>query len=95
MVVAPREPLTTLRLTLRLSRVEGQIRGIARMLGEDRDCAEILQQLTAARRALDEVALALLEAHVRRHMDVPDAGAGERDVAAEVMAPVSRLVRSR
>lgn len=85
----------TLRLGHRLCRVEGQVRGIARTIRDERDCAEVLQQITAARRALDEVALALLEDHVRRHVGVPDGGAGERDLVAEVMAPVSRFQRSR
>jgi DNA-binding FrmR family transcriptional regulator len=92
--LAPREP-DVLRLDRRLRRIEGQVRGIGRMIDDQRDCADILQQIAAARCALGEVALALLEAHVRRHVGVSHAGGGGRDLVAEVMAPVARLVRSR
>lgn len=44
----------------RLRRIEGQIKGVQRMLGEERDCAEIIQQIAAARAALDRVALDLI-----------------------------------
>lgn len=92
--LAPREP-DVLRLDRRLRRIEGQVRGIGCMIDERRDCADILQQIAAARCALGEVALALLEAHVRRHVGVSHAGDDKRDLVAEVLAPVARLVRSR
>ena len=44
----------------RLRRIEGQIKGVQRMLGEERDCAEIIQQIAAARAALDRVAVDLI-----------------------------------
>lgn len=93
-ILAPAGPVT-LRLGHRLCRVEGQVRGIARVIRDERDCAEVLQQITAARRALDEVALALFEAHVRRQVTASAHGTHESDVVADIMAPVSRLVRSR
>ncbi|MEU6378727.1 metal-sensitive transcriptional regulator [Streptomyces sp. NPDC046909] len=49
----------------RLSKVEGQIRGISRMVTDDRYCLDVLTQITAASRALQEVALSLLDDHVR------------------------------
>ncbi|HXF81896.1 MAG TPA: metal-sensing transcriptional repressor [bacterium] len=51
---------------LRLRRIEGQIRGLQRMLGEERDCTEIAQQIAAARAALDRVAVDLLSAGLER-----------------------------
>ena len=60
-VVQPHKPA----LLKRLSRIEGQIRGVARMVESDRYCVEILTQLAATRAALDAVALNLLDAHAR------------------------------
>lgn len=53
-------------LVARLKRVEGQIRGIQRMLEEDRVCEDIVTQVMAARTALDQVSLLLLDHHVQR-----------------------------
>ncbi len=49
----------------RLSKVEGQVRGIRRMVEEDRYCPEVLTQIAAVRAALDRVGLILLENHTR------------------------------
>ncbi|HEY8243901.1 MAG TPA: metal-sensitive transcriptional regulator [Casimicrobiaceae bacterium] len=51
-------------LAKRLARIEGQVRGIGRMLAEDRYCVDILTQVSAVRSALDAVALELLEHHL-------------------------------
>jgi len=53
-------------LLTRLRRIEGQIRGIQRMLEEGRDCEDVLTQLTAARSALDRVGLLLMDWHIER-----------------------------
>ncbi|HEY8838607.1 MAG TPA: metal-sensitive transcriptional regulator [Dehalococcoidia bacterium] len=50
----------------RLRRIEGQVRGIQRMLEENRICEDVLTQLTAVRAGLDQATLALLDAHVER-----------------------------
>jgi DNA-binding FrmR family transcriptional regulator len=57
-------------LVMRLNRIEGQIRGIRRMVQEPRLCVEILQQLAAAEAALNRISLAVLRFHVERC--VPD-----------------------
>jgi DNA-binding FrmR family transcriptional regulator len=49
----------------RLRRIEGQVRGLERMLTEDRDCMDILTQLMAVRSGLEQVSLWLLDHHVR------------------------------
>lgn len=51
-------------LTRRLARIEGQVRGIGRMLDEDRYCVDILTQVSAVRSALDALGLELLEHHL-------------------------------
>lgn len=53
-------------LVARLRRIEGQIRGIQRMLEEDRVCEDIVTQVMAARTALDQVSLLILDHHVQR-----------------------------
>ncbi len=50
----------------RLRRIEGQVRGLQRMIGEDRYCIDILTQVAATTRALQSVALGLLEEHLSR-----------------------------
>jgi DNA-binding FrmR family transcriptional regulator len=52
-------------LLKRLTRIEGQVRGIARMVEDDRYCVDVITQMAAARAALDAVALHLLENHLR------------------------------
>ena len=48
----------------RLRRIEGQVRGISRMVAERRYCIDIIQQLTAARKALDQVSLKVMSEHI-------------------------------
>ncbi|MFL5885756.1 MAG: metal-sensitive transcriptional regulator [Thermoleophilaceae bacterium] len=80
------------QLLKRLSRVEGQVRGVARMVEEDRYCIDVLTQITAAQAALDKVALGLLDDHTKNC--VVDADAGERgEKTDELMAAVGRLLR--
>ncbi len=80
----------------RLRRIEGQVRGLQRMVDEDTYCIDVLTQVAAATKALQAVALALLDDHLRHC--VADALAEGGDVAqekvAEASAAVSRLVRS-
>jgi len=62
----------------RLSRIEGQVRGIERMVDEDRYCIDILTQVNAVRAAIAKVALILLEDHVE-HCVADAVKAGERE----------------
>jgi len=52
-------------LLLRLKKIEGQVRGVQRMLKEDRYCIEILQQISALSAALNQVALSILQDHIQ------------------------------
>jgi DNA-binding FrmR family transcriptional regulator len=58
------EPDQQQAIVTRLNRIEGQIRGIRRMVQEPRLCVEILQQLAAAEAAMNRISLAVLKAHV-------------------------------
>jgi len=80
-------------LLARLRRIEGQVRGIEAMVEEDRYCIDVLTQISAARAALDKVALGLLDDHAH-HCVLGAATAGERDAkTAELMTAVGRLMR--
>jgi len=81
-------------LTQRLRRIEGQVRGIERMVEDDRYCIDVLTQISAVRAALDNVALGLLDGHAR-HCIIGGQGEGEPDeLTDELMGAVARLVRS-
>jgi DNA-binding FrmR family transcriptional regulator len=81
----------------RLARIEGQVRGLQRMVEEDRYCVDILTQLSAVTTALDRVGLKVLDGHV--HGCVRDAmvGGGKEAEAktAELLEAVERFARMR
>jgi CsoR family transcriptional regulator, copper-sensing transcriptional repressor len=80
-------------LLKRLARVEGQVRGVSRMVEEDRHCIEVLTQINAARGALDQIALGLLDGHTRHCLLGPGGGRASGDAQAdEVMAAVGRML---
>ena len=80
----------------RLHRIEGQIRGLQKMVDEDKYCIDILTQVSAATKALQSVALGLMEDHLEHC--VTEAAAEGGDVAAakvrEASEAIARLVRS-
>jgi DNA-binding FrmR family transcriptional regulator len=80
----------------RLRRIEGQVRGLQRMVDEDRYCIEILEQVSAATRALQSVALELLDDHMAHCVaDAVRTGGDEASAKlSEASAAVARLVRS-
>jgi DNA-binding FrmR family transcriptional regulator len=80
------------QLLTRLRRVEGQVRGIERMVDDDRYCIDVLTQISAAQAALDKVALALLEEHARSCV-LHAEGELRADRTDELMAAVGRLVK--
>jgi len=80
------------QLQARLKRIEGQVRGIERMVEEDRYCIDVLTQISAIQAALDKVALGLLDGHAAHC--VLEADAAERpEKTAELMGAVGRLLR--
>src|SRR6516164_5328015 len=83
------------QLLARLRRVEGQVRGVRRMVEDDRYCIDVLTQIAAVQAALDKVALGLLDGHARVCMQgkgdqAPDDPGEQVD---ELMGAVGRLVR--
>jgi CsoR family transcriptional regulator, copper-sensing transcriptional repressor len=77
----------------RLRRIEGQVRGIERMVDEERYCIDVLTQIGAVQAALDKVALGLLDDHAH-HCVIGAEDLTEREAKTdELMAAVARLMR--
>lgn len=76
-------------LTVRLRRIEGQVRGVLRMVEEDRDCGEILQQMSAIRAALHQASLITARAYAARCLE----GASAEDHEAALNALIAALGR--
>ena len=81
------------RLGKRLARIEGQVRGVARMVEDDRYCIDVLTQIGAIQAALDKVALGLLDGHARHCVLGGHGGPSDPDERIdELMGAVGRLV---
>jgi DNA-binding FrmR family transcriptional regulator len=76
----------------RLRRIEGQIRGLQRMVESDDYCIDILTQITAASNGLKKVAVGLLDDHIRHC--VAEGSDDGRDMVTEATAAIERLVKS-
>src|SRR3954449_12492154 len=82
------------QLLNRLNRIEGQVRGVAAMVDDDRYCIDVVTQISAVQAALDQIALGLVDDHVRHARagkgEAPDDPAVQAD---ELMGAVGRLLR--
>jgi CsoR family transcriptional regulator, copper-sensing transcriptional repressor len=85
-------------LTKRLHRIEGQVRGLERMVDEDRYCIDILTQISAVNTALESLAFRLLDDHVN-HCVADALASGDPDEASrksqELLTAVQRFARTR
>jgi DNA-binding FrmR family transcriptional regulator len=78
-------------LLKRLARIEGQVRGVSRMVEEERYCIDVLTQITAIEAALDKVALGLIDEHTR-HCVVQAEGEERTEKVDELVAALGRFV---
>ena len=76
----------------RLKRIEGQVRGVDKMVDEDRYCIDVVTQITAIQAALDKVALELLSDHAN-HCVIGAADGKQDEMTEELMGAVKRLLR--
>ena len=76
----------------RVRRLEGQVRGIERMVEEDRYCIDVVTQITAVQAALDKVALELLQDHAQ-HCVIGAKASEQSERTEELMGAVKRLMR--
>jgi len=81
------------QLLTRLARIEGQVRGVAAMVEDERYCIDVLTQISAVRAALDKVALGLVDDHARNCLR--EAGRDPEADIDELMGALGRLVKSR
>ena len=80
------------QLLARIKRIEGQVRGVSKMVDEDRYCIDVLTQINSIQAALDKVALGLLDEHVK-HCVVEGHGPGTTDeLTDEMMGAIGRLL---
>ena len=80
------------QLLKRLRRIEGQVRGVEKMVEEDRYCIDVLTQISAIQAALDKVSLGLVDGHA--HHCVMGADEGDRsELTDELMGAVGRMLR--
>ena len=80
------------QLRNRLKRIEGQVRGVERMVEQERYCIDVLTQISAIQAALDKVALGLLDQHTA-HCVLHAADGEQEEKTEELMAAVGRLLR--
>lgn len=76
----------------RLKRAEGQVRGVARMVEEDKYCIDILTQITAAQAALDKVAVELMRDHAKHCMMHTENEAEQKEKADELVGAITRML---
>ena len=81
----------------RLRRIEGQVRGLQRMIEEDAYCVDVLTQVSSVTKALQSVALGLLDEHVLHcvtHAEGRDGPEAQSEMIDEVMRAVERMLRT-
>ena len=79
----------------RLRRIEGQVRGLQKMVEDDRYCIDVLTQVASVTKALQGVAMGLLDEHLRHCVaDAVRSDAGGEEKLTEAMTAVERLLRS-
>ena len=84
---------TKKQLQNRLARIEGQVRGVSKMVDEDRYCIEVLTQINSIQAALDKVALGLLDGHARHCLMGGHGGPEDPDAQVdELMGAVGRML---
>ena len=83
------------RYAARVRRIEGQVRGIGRMIDEEQYCIDVLTQISAVNSALRSLAMTLLDAHLHHCvLNAADAGEGElEEKLAEASAAIARLAK--
>ena len=81
------------QLGKRLRRIEGQVRGVERMVEEDRYCIDVVTQISAIQAALDKVALGLLDQHARHCVVEGHGDSTPEEMTDELMGAVARVMR--
>lgn len=80
-------------LLKRLRRIEGQVRGVQRMVEEDRYCIEVLTQIAAIRAALDKVGIEVLDAHARGCLTAALRSGKSEEAIDELVGALERFIK--
>ncbi len=83
------------QLQTRLRRIEGQVRGVARMIEQDKYCVDVVTQVAAIQAALDKVSLGLLDGHIRGCVREEIRSGGGDAKADELLEVMDRVLRRR
>jgi CsoR family transcriptional regulator, copper-sensing transcriptional repressor len=87
----PREPAGSKEdLTKRLRRIEGQVRGVAKMVEEDRGCLELIQQLAAIRAATHQVSLLIVRSYASQCLTEPLEGDEQQAAVEDLITALSK-----
>ena len=79
----------------RMRRIEGQVRGLQRLIESDSDCVDVLTQVSATTRALESFAIQLVEQHLQTCVrEASENGVDPQEKVSEITAAIARLVRS-
>lgn len=87
------DDITNEKLMARLSRIEGQVRGVSRMLEENRYCIDVVEQITAARRALEKVALLVVQRHMNHCVKNAMAEGRGENLTQELVNTLDKFMR--
>jgi DNA-binding FrmR family transcriptional regulator len=80
-------------LLVRLSKIEGQIRGISKMIKDDKYCIDIIDQITATRRALDKVAMIILKKHINSCVTNAIKADKSDDIVEELINVIDKYIK--
>lgn len=87
------ETITDEKLLSRLSRIEGQIRGVSKMLEDGRYCIDVVNQVTAARKALEKVALLIIQRHINSCVKNAMAEGRGEELTEELVHTLDKFMR--
>jgi DNA-binding FrmR family transcriptional regulator len=91
--VVPGYTMQKQQLQTRLRRIEGQVRGVARMIDEDKYCVDVVTQVAAIQAALDKVSLGLLDGHIRGCVREEIRSGGGEETVDELLEVMDRVLR--
>jgi DNA-binding FrmR family transcriptional regulator len=87
------DDVTNQVLHTRLARVEGQVRGVSRMLDEGQYCTDVIDQITAARRALERIALLVMRRHLNSCVKEGIAAGRGEEMTDELVNSIDKFLR--
>jgi len=80
-------------LLIRLAKIEGQIRGVSKMVAEEKYCIDIINQITATKRALDKVAMIILRKHINSCVTKAIKSNNSDDIVDELISVIDKYIK--